>query len=642
MSRNRRVARTLAAATLVAAVLVATPTTASAVPAGMLAGIDVSHWQGTIDWPTVASTNVRFVIARATRDTVVDPTYAQNLAGATDNEVAVGAYHVAVPSAAVGDATAEADAFVAASRNAQGDIVPVLDIEDTGGLAVADLQDWVRQWLWEVRSVLGVPPMIYTSPSFWHDSMGDTEWFANHGYALWIAHWAVKVPTVPANDWGGHGWTFWQWNSCWAVAGITGCVDGDRFLRTDLTKVEISQLTVTPSDGGIVTGARISCGDGSSLCSRLANPGDLLTLTATPDVGAVFMGWTGACALAVVLPTCTVAALGEVDTSGVFGYPVAASVTGTGAGTIVSSPAGVACGSTCFALFASGTEVTLTATPDSASNFGAWGGACAGTDPSCVLTVTSQTDVVARFDALVEQEEDGAGTHFVWGEQADPRAMGGSYFLDHRAGASETFAFKGDAATLYTISGPQMGRARVDIDGTSAGSFNGYAASLTFAVARRFTGLGAGDHTITITALGTRSSSATGTQVDIDALRAGGTLHRTPRPTAGGWSLVDTASAGGGGYVVNDVAGATATLRFTGTGATWITVRGPSMGRAEIWIDGVFLRAVDLYSSTPAFGVERAVSGLSDGPHVMRVSVLGTHRKASTGAAVGVDGWIIT
>jgi GH25 family lysozyme M1 (1,4-beta-N-acetylmuramidase) len=629
------------AAALVAVVLTAMPTAAAAVPAGMLAGIDVSHWQGTIDWPTVASTDVRFVIARATRDTVVDPTYAQNVAGATDNGIAVGAYHVAVPSVAIGDAAAEADAFVAEARNAPGDILPVLDIEDTGGLSVADLQDWVRHWLWEVRSVLGVRSMIYTSPSFWHDSMGDTEWFANHGYALWIAHWAVKVPTVPANNWGGHGWTVWQWSNCWTVSGITGCVDGDRFLGTDLTNVEISTLTVTPASGGIVTGARISCGDGSSLCSRLANPGDLLTLTATPDEGAVFMGWTGACALFVASPTCTVTALGDVTTSTVFGYPVDASVTGTGAGTVTSSPSGVACGSMCSALFEYGTELTFTAAPDSASSFGAWGGACAGAGPTCVLTVTSPTDVVARFDALVQQEEDGAGTHFVWGRRADARAIGGSYLLDHRAGASETFVFNGGGATLYTVSGPQMGKARVDIDGTSAGTFNGYAASFTSGVTHEFTGLGAGDHTITITALGTRSSSATGTQVGIDALRASGTLRRTPRPTTGVWSRVTAISAGGGSYVVNDVAGANATLGFTGTGATWITVGGPSMGRAQIWVDGALVRTVDLYSSTFAFGVERTVTGLSDAAHVMRISVLGTHRVASSGAGVAVDGWII-
>jgi GH25 family lysozyme M1 (1,4-beta-N-acetylmuramidase) len=607
----------------------------------MLAGIDVSHWQGTIDWPTVASTDVRFVIERATRDTAVDPTYAQNLAGATDNGIAVGTYHVAVPSAATGDATAEADAFVAAARNASGDILPVLDLEDTGDLSVADLQDWVRRWVWAVRSALGVRPMIYTSPSFWHDSMGDTEWFADHGYALWIAHWDVNVPTVPANDWGGHGWTFWQWDSCWAVSGITGCVDGDRFLGTDLTDGEISQLTVTPTGGGTVTGARISCGDGSSLCSRLANPGEPLTLTATPDEGAVFMGWTGACALAPVSPTCTVAALGAVDTSAVFGYPVGASVTGTGAGNVVSSPDGVACGSTCSALFESGTEVTLTATPDSASSFGDWGGACGGTDPTCVLTVTSPVNIVARFDALVRLEEDGAGTRFVWGLRADPRASGGSYLMDHLAGSSVTFGFRGNAITLYTISGPHMGKARVDIDGTPAVTFNGYAASFTPGVAHQFTGLGAGDHMITITALGTRSPRATGTRVGVDAFHASGTLHRTPRPTAGMWSQVAAVSAGGGGYVVNDVAGATATLRFTGTGATWITVLGPSMGRAQIRIDGAFVRAVDLYSSTFVFGVERTVSGLSDGPHEMRISVLGTHRTASTGAGVAVDGWII-
>ena len=53
---------------------------------------------------------------------------------------------------------------------------------------------------------------------------------------------------------------------------------------------------------------------------------------------------------------------------------------GTGSGTVTSSPAGITCGSTCSALFASGTSVTLTATADSGSTFAGWSGeGCSGT-----------------------------------------------------------------------------------------------------------------------------------------------------------------------------------------------------------------------------------------------------------------------
>src|SRR5450756_493362 len=81
--------------------------------------------------------------------------------------------------------------------------------------------------------------MIYTNPSFWQTYMGDTTMFADQGYTLlWIAHWFVSSPTAPANNWGGHGWTFWQYDDCGTVAGISsGCVDLDRYNGTDFTPV---------------------------------------------------------------------------------------------------------------------------------------------------------------------------------------------------------------------------------------------------------------------------------------------------------------------------------------------------------------------------------------------------------------------
>jgi lysozyme len=71
--------------------------------------------------------------------------------------------------------------------------------------------------------------MIYTSPSFWVTATGDSKKFARNGHPLWIANWRVHKPTVPAGNWAGHGWTFWQWTDCGEVNGIKGCVDKDRY-----------------------------------------------------------------------------------------------------------------------------------------------------------------------------------------------------------------------------------------------------------------------------------------------------------------------------------------------------------------------------------------------------------------------------
>ena len=82
---------------------------------------------------------------------------------------------------------------------------------------------------------------IYASPSFWSNKMGNTGWFAANGYTtLWIAHWTSAVaPTLPASNWGGRGWTFWQYTSSGTVPGISGRVDLDRYRSGDFTPVLI-------------------------------------------------------------------------------------------------------------------------------------------------------------------------------------------------------------------------------------------------------------------------------------------------------------------------------------------------------------------------------------------------------------------
>ncbi len=199
-------------------------------------GVDISHYQGSINWSQVAGGGVKFAIQKATEGrTYVDPTYSTNRSGAGQNGIKWSSYHFARPDATSGDAVAEADHFVDTASPTSGDIVPALDLEVTGGLGTTALKSWVSAWLGRVTTRLGVRPMIYTSPNFWKTYMGDSAAYATQGYRiLWIAHWtANSQPTVPAGNWGGYGWTFWQWTSCWSVPGIGGCVDGDRYRYTD-------------------------------------------------------------------------------------------------------------------------------------------------------------------------------------------------------------------------------------------------------------------------------------------------------------------------------------------------------------------------------------------------------------------------
>lgn len=194
-------------------------------------GIDVSHWNGTIDWKRVAAAGTKFAIAKATEgQTFVDPKYSDYKKWATTNGLKFTAYHFARPDTTSNDAVIEANHFVDVSRLAPGHLIPALDLEAGRGLPVKVLKAWVWGWLRQVEKRLGVKPMIYSGPNFWKNHMGDTSEFADAGYRiLWIAHWYVDKPTVPGKNWGGRGWTFWQWTDCGKVPGVDGCVDRDWF-----------------------------------------------------------------------------------------------------------------------------------------------------------------------------------------------------------------------------------------------------------------------------------------------------------------------------------------------------------------------------------------------------------------------------
>jgi GH25 family lysozyme M1 (1,4-beta-N-acetylmuramidase) len=217
--------------------LAVTPSSAAMVG---LPGIDVSHYQDSPAWATVQGTGKRFVIAKASDGSSWrDPRYTANKQRSEALGIPFGAYHYARPGRNAGDAVTEAHNFVHAAALTGQNLAPVLDLEDNGGLGVSRLTAWVKSWLNEVHAMVGVKATIYTSPSFWKTSMGDSRWFADNGYRLWIAHWGVSQPRVPADNWGGRGWTFWQYDNCGRVAGISGCVDLDRYRGTTFAALRI-------------------------------------------------------------------------------------------------------------------------------------------------------------------------------------------------------------------------------------------------------------------------------------------------------------------------------------------------------------------------------------------------------------------
>src|SRR3954470_3697401 len=156
-------------------------------------------------------------------------------------------------------------------------------------------------------------------------------------------------------------------------------------------------LTVTRDGNGTgtvaSTQAGVNCGDD---CSAAYEVGATVTLTATADPGATFVGWSGAC---TGTGTCTVTITEDTELTASFALDHSIVITraGNGSGTVTSAPAAIDCGTTCAASFGFGTVVTLTAKPATGSTFTGWsGGGCTGTG-TCVATMTEAVGVTATF-----------------------------------------------------------------------------------------------------------------------------------------------------------------------------------------------------------------------------------------------------
>lgn len=208
-------------------------------------GIDVSQHQGKIHWRAVPNRQ-RFAFVKATEGaTHRDPYYKRNRRQAKRHGKLVGAYHFAYPQggtkrAARRDARGEARYFARIASPRRGELRPVLDLEISNGLPPERLKPWAKAFVKKVRTRVRAKPMIYTSPYFWRTAMDNTQWFAKRGYkALWIAHWETKRPNVPAGNWAGRGWTFWQHTDCGSVKGISGCVDKNRYRHQRFRRVKI-------------------------------------------------------------------------------------------------------------------------------------------------------------------------------------------------------------------------------------------------------------------------------------------------------------------------------------------------------------------------------------------------------------------
>jgi len=204
----------------------------------------------------------------------------------------------------------------------------------------------------------------------------------------------ATLTATPAADSVFAGWG----GACSGTGGCSVTMDADAFVSALFDKKQFT-LTVgkAGSGTGTVSGGGIACG---STCATTKDIGTQLTLSATPDAGMVFSGWSGAC---TGTAGCTVTLNANASVTATFAPAPAPSkytlsVTRSGPGTVTSKPSGISCGTACSASFATGSSVTLTAKPSTKKNvFVGWSGACSGTKSTCTVTMNGSKAVTASF-----------------------------------------------------------------------------------------------------------------------------------------------------------------------------------------------------------------------------------------------------
>jgi uncharacterized protein YjdB len=203
-------------------------------------GIDVSRWQGTINWNLVKADGIQFAVLRSSYgdgtsrfvNNGTDITYESNYAGAKANGIAVGAYHYSYATT-VEQAVQEANFFISKLRGKQFEYPIVIDIEDSSQsiLGKQTVTDIALVYLNMIKQA-GYYPMVYTSKYFFTSILDDTRLT---GYDHWVAQYYTTL-TYPGQT------AMWQYTSSGTVNGISGTVDMNTSYVDYATKIKALKL----------------------------------------------------------------------------------------------------------------------------------------------------------------------------------------------------------------------------------------------------------------------------------------------------------------------------------------------------------------------------------------------------------------
>ena len=184
-------------------------------------GIDVSHYQGHIDWKAVHATGkVLYAYVKATESTsLVDNTYSYNIKQARAAGIPVGCYHFFSPST---DGSAQLKNFINTVNLNGHDLVPMVDVELRGKSPLPQFITNLRTFIQGIEKHYHVKPILYTSVNFYN------KYLAGHfdDYVYMIARYAEEIPQPEK----GCRFGLWQYSATGRVNGIRGAVDCSCFV----------------------------------------------------------------------------------------------------------------------------------------------------------------------------------------------------------------------------------------------------------------------------------------------------------------------------------------------------------------------------------------------------------------------------
>jgi len=192
-------------------------------------GVDVSRWQGDIDWVKLREQGANFAYIKATDGgDHIDPMFRRNWKGAAEAGLARGAYHFFYWCRTAGE---QADWFIRNVPKVRGALPPVIDVEWNHmssckrRVSRATVLEKMQVFMDKLEAHYGQRPIIYTSPDFYADNLRGA--FPNHPF------WLRSVARHPSKVYPGRDWLFWQYSGSGLSHGVTGRIDLNVFNGTE-------------------------------------------------------------------------------------------------------------------------------------------------------------------------------------------------------------------------------------------------------------------------------------------------------------------------------------------------------------------------------------------------------------------------